>query len=68
MILSFILLAKRLLMTFVIVLLATLARSCPFCKDAPMRADGKRCIAICRNPQNVGDPEVHDRFIAASPL
>ena len=29
----------------------TTAEECPFCVDAPIKENGKRCVGVCRNPQ-----------------
>jgi hypothetical protein len=31
---------------------------CPFCVDAPVKENGKKCVGVCRNPQNVPGPLV----------
>ena len=34
----------------------TTAEECPFCADAPVKENGKKCVGVCRNPQNVPGP------------
>lgn len=29
------------------------SEECPFCVDAPVKENGKKCVGVCRNPQNV---------------
>lgn len=36
----------------------TTAEECPFCADAPVKENGKKCVGVCRNPQNVPGPLV----------
>ena len=35
------------------------SEECPFCRDAPVKENGSKCLGICRNPQNVPGPLVH---------
>lgn len=32
------------------------SEECPFCRDAPVKENGSKCLGICRNPQNVPGP------------
>eukprot|EP00798_Chlamydomonas_sp_ICE-L_P027619 gene27619-7256_t len=34
----------------------TTAEECPFCRDAPVKENGSKCVGVCRNPQNVPGP------------
>ena len=34
---------------------------CPFCVDAPVKENGKKCVGVCRNPQNVPGKAECDR-------
>tara|TARA_B110000977_G_scaffold103030_1_gene134562 strand:+ start:26807 stop:27484 length:678 start_codon:yes stop_codon:yes gene_type:complete len=35
------------------------SEECPFCRDAPLKESGSKCLGICRNPQNVPGPLVY---------
>mmetsp|Transcript_11649 Transcript_11649/g.42582 ORF Transcript_11649/g.42582 Transcript_11649/m.42582 type:complete len:261 (-) Transcript_11649:4725-5507(-) len=34
------------------------SEECPFCRDAPVKENGSKCLGICRNPQNTPGPLV----------